>query len=257
MVDEQNYRVLQVTDKHDNVKKSYINPETHFIERESGNLENMAGEWEPMVLTFKDYKMGDGVTVAHHMEQHNATGEMTWEMTAKEVKHNTGVDDAVFMVDDAILIAEAMSLGKWYDISRDVPMWYVCERSDNDGCREEGWSAFGGSCYSVSATLKTYDDAASACEALGAQLVSIESAEENAHVQELSDRRACWIGLAEPPDSENWFWADGTVAGTKGEWSGYTNWEEYEPNNYGGRDEDAAFMNFWEHLNMPEPWSAK
>jgi hypothetical protein len=27
---------------------------------------------------------------------------MTWEMTVKEVKHNTGVDDAVFM-------AEAMS----------------------------------------------------------------------------------------------------------------------------------------------------
>ncbi len=53
VVDEQNYRVLQVTDKHDNVKKHYINPETHFLERVSGNVPNSAGEWEPMVMTFK------------------------------------------------------------------------------------------------------------------------------------------------------------------------------------------------------------
>lgn len=249
VVDEQNYRVLQVTDKHDNVRKHYINPETHFIERESGNMGNMAGEREPMVITFKDYKMVDGVAWAHHMVQHNATGEMTWEGTLKEVKHNTGVDDAVFMAE----AEEAMSLGKWHDGSRDLAIWYVCERSDNDGCREEAWSAFGGSCYAVSDTRKTYDNAASACEALGAQLVSIESAEENAHVQELVGRRACWIGLAEPPDSENWFWPDGTAAGTLLKWSGYTNWDWGEPNNYRGRDEDAAFMNFWGNLGMPEP----
>jgi len=102
VVDEQNYMVLQVTDKHDNVKKFYINPETHFIERESGNMDNFAGEWEPMVNILKDYRMVDGIAWSHHGAQHNATGEMIVEWTFKEVKHNTGVDDAVF-------IAEAMS----------------------------------------------------------------------------------------------------------------------------------------------------
>lgn len=102
VVDEQNYMVLQVTDKYGNVKKCYINPETHFIERMSGNMANFAGEWEPMVLTLKDYKMVDGIAFPHHVAQHNATGEMTLEFTFKEVKHNTGVDDAFFM-------AEAMS----------------------------------------------------------------------------------------------------------------------------------------------------
>ena len=257
LVDEQNFMVLQVTDKHGNVKKHYINPETHFIERESGNMDNSAGEWEPMVMTYKDYKMVDGIAFPGYGAQHNATGEMTMEFTFKELKYNIGMDDAVFMVDDAVLMAEAMSLGKWHDGSQDLVIWYVCERSDNNGCREEGWSAFGGSCYAVSDTRKTYDDAVSACEALGAKLVSIESAEENAYVQELCDRRTCWIGLTESPDSENWFWADGTAAGTNGEWSGYTNWEKGEPNNYDGRDEDVAFMNFWGHLNMPEPWSTK
>ena len=148
-------------------------------------------------------------------------------------------------------------LGKWYDGPRDLAIWYVCERSDNDGCREEGWSAFGKSCYAFSDTRKTYADAASACEAMGAQLVSIESAEENAYVQELCDRRACWIGLTEPPDSENWFWPDGTTGGKKGEWSGYTNWDEGQPDNWRGIDEDAAYMNFWGYLGMPEPWSTK
>ena len=103
VVDEQNYMVLQVTDKHDNVQKLYINPETHFIERQSGNMVNFAGEWEPMVVTLKDYKMVDGIAFPHHTAWHNATGEMIlMESTLKEVKHNTGVDDAVFM-------AEAMS----------------------------------------------------------------------------------------------------------------------------------------------------
>jgi outer membrane lipoprotein-sorting protein len=102
VVDEQNYMVLQVTDKYDNVQKCYINPETHFIERQSGNIANLAGEWEPMVITSKDYKMVDGIAFPHHVVWHDATGEMIWEMTFKEVKHNTGVDDAVFMA-EAIL----------------------------------------------------------------------------------------------------------------------------------------------------------
>jgi outer membrane lipoprotein-sorting protein len=99
VVDEQNYMVLQVTDKHDNVSKSYINPETHFEERMSGNVTNSAGEWEPMVMILKDHKMVDGIAFPHHIAWHNATGEMTLESTIKEVKHNTGVDDAVFMAE--------------------------------------------------------------------------------------------------------------------------------------------------------------
>ncbi len=99
VVDEQNYMVLQVTDKHNNVQKLYINPETHFIERQSGNMVNFAGEWEPMVTTSKDYKMVDGIAFPHHVALHTATGEMIMELTLKEVKHNTGVDDAFFMAE--------------------------------------------------------------------------------------------------------------------------------------------------------------
>jgi hypothetical protein len=72
-------------------------------------------------------------------------------------------------------------------------------------------------------------------------------------VQTLCKLRACWLGLSEPADSENWVWADGAAGGTKGKWVGYVNWEKGEPNNHGGRDEDATFMNFWGDLGMPPP----
>ena len=83
----------------------------------------------------------------------------------------------------------------------------------------------------------------------------IRDAAENAVVQELCGREACWIGLSEPPNSESYVWSDGTEASSSAAgWKGYTNWMFGEPNNYAGRDEDAAFMNFWGNLGMPEPW---
>ena len=146
-------------------------------------------------------------------------------------------------------------LGKWYDSGRGLPTWYVCEKPTDDACPDDGWHGFEGSCYSVSDGLKNYDDAASACSDMAARLVSIDSAQENSHVQELCGHRSCWIGLAEPPKSEQWKWTDGRVAGTKDDWSGFTNWSSGEPNNWAGRDEDAVFMNFWGHLGLPRPGS--
>ncbi len=65
-------------------------------------MENLAEEWEPTVMTIKDYKAVDGVAEPHHFAAYKESGEIIRELTLKEVKHNTGVDDAVFT-------AEAMS----------------------------------------------------------------------------------------------------------------------------------------------------
>ena len=92
-----------------------------------------------------------------------------------------------------------------------------------------------------------------ACKAQRAHLVVIRSAAENRFVENLSRGLSVWIGLSEPSGSEEWVWADGVSAGTKGKWSGYTNWDGSEPNNYGGRDEDVTLMNFWGHLGRPAP----
>jgi len=149
-------------------------------------------------------------------------------------------------------------LGKWYDGGREMPAWYVCERAAEAGsCTGDGWVAYGDSCYRVSEDLQSYPVASELCGLDGAQLVRIESPEENTHVQEMCGHRTCWIGLAEPMDSEEWLWEDGTHLGRKGEWSGYTNWDHDEPNNWGGTDEDATFMNLWLHLDRPAPSKVK
>jgi len=156
-------------------------------------------------------------------------------------------------------------LGKWYDGGRQMRIWYVCERIyvDEKVCEDEAWQHFNGSCYKFNETRADYESAVSACDAQGAQLVKIESAEENAYVQGLCGRKTCWLGLAEPPDSEDWYWVDGTKANLesnwfgKMDWKGYTNWDWGEPNNHNGTDEDATFMNLWLHLGMLEPWSVE
>ncbi|MFQ5770752.1 MAG: hypothetical protein ACE5HX_09460 [bacterium] len=96
-VEGQNYIVLQSTDKHNNVMKFYINPTTYYIEREVGEMLNFEGKKEPMYMTMKDYKMVDGIAMAHHVAQYNEEGKMIWEATMKDCKNNTGVEDAVFM----------------------------------------------------------------------------------------------------------------------------------------------------------------
>ena len=89
---------------------------------------------------------------------------------------------------------------------------------------------------------------------LQGHLTIIESATENAYIQRLVKGRTVWIGLSEPSNSEQWVWANGVAAGSKGCWQGDSNWEPNDPNNHGGRDEDVVFMNFWGHMHRVAPW---
>ena len=161
------------------------------------------------------------------------------------------------------------SLGKWYDAPRSMPIKYVCQKYGSCGIGgrpvlapglapeqiREHVRNFRNSCYVLSSSSASFDDATANCKRWGGALVVIRDAAENAVVQELCGREACWIGLSEPPNSESYVWSDGTEASSSAAgWKGYTNWMFGEPNNYAGRDEDAAFMNFWGNLGMPEPW---
>ena len=96
MMDEQNYQVLQSTDEFGNVSKHYVNAATSYVERQAGEMVNFMGEKEPMYMTFKDYKMVDGMLTCQHVAQYQEDGTLLWEATLKEMSHNTGVSADMF-----------------------------------------------------------------------------------------------------------------------------------------------------------------
>uniref|UniRef100_A0A1I7V4F0 C-type lectin domain-containing protein n=1 Tax=Caenorhabditis tropicalis TaxID=1561998 RepID=A0A1I7V4F0_9PELO len=73
----------------------------------------------------------------------------------------------------------------------------------------------------------TYDQAVSACQGQGAELVTIESSHENDALRKAFDTNALvdesmetWIGLKS--SSGSWLWTDGSVAE-------FTNWAQTQP----------------------------
>nr|XP_024656163.1 CD209 antigen-like protein E [Maylandia zebra] len=77
----------------------------------------------------------------------------------------------------------------------------------------EGWMRFGCSCYFKSTEKKTWSDSRRACQDKGADLVMINSKEEQEFVNELNLRGESWIGLEAKQTSGGyeWEWVDGSA----------------------------------------------
>jgi hypothetical protein len=96
--------------------------------------------------------------------------------------------------------------------------------------------AFGGHTYFASNDLTDWGTAKAAAEGLGAHLVSISNAAENAFVQTIIPSvtfLTAWIGLSDAAMEGDYVWIDGTPYT-------YSNWSGGEPNNAG--DEDYVHM---------------
>ena len=93
-----------------------------------------------------------------------------------------------------------------------------------------------GSCYKFFSKGTNWNTAKSACEALGAKLVVVNSRAENQAVGEkITGGQGSLIGLyRNPKDKSRWLWIDRSRPT-------YTQWDSGEPNNYGGR-EDCVHM---------------
>lgn len=86
-----------------------------------------------------------------------------------------------------------------------------------------------GSCYKLFTVPERWDNARAKCEDLGAQLVKIESAEENDFLKSTylnASGVTFWIGLNDQMQEGEWIWADGSSLGD------YVNWFQ-DPNNLG------------------------
>ncbi|KAL7855607.1 hypothetical protein AOLI_G00192110 [Acnodon oligacanthus] len=94
-----------------------------------------------------------------------------------------------------------------------------------------GWTKFMSSCYYMSFFGKTWEQSRQDCRMKGADLVIINSREEQIFVSGLG--RTLWIGLTDQAVEGHWKWVDGTSLGT-----GY--WLPGEPNNAHYQSENCA-----------------
>ncbi|KAK9531231.1 hypothetical protein VZT92_010670 [Zoarces viviparus] len=95
---------------------------------------------------------------------------------------------------------------------------------------ERGWIRFHISCYCVSTSKRNWALGRQDCIARGADLVIIDSREEQAFINEIQlSHKEVWIGLTDSVTEGTWMWVDGTPVTT-------TYWNAGQPNNLGGNE---------------------
>ncbi|XP_076874367.1 uncharacterized protein LOC143524071 isoform X2 [Brachyhypopomus gauderio] len=99
-----------------------------------------------------------------------------------------------------------------------------------------GWRYFNFSIYSTTTDKKNWSESRQDCRERGADLVIINSREEQEFISKTFPDSEAWIGLTDVDIEGTWKWLDGTPLST-----GF--WWEGEPNQYGG-NEDCAMTGY-------------
>ncbi|XP_051898147.1 hepatic lectin-like [Pristis pectinata] len=123
--------------------------------------------------------------------------------------------------------------------------------SDLTSCPKQ-WTRFKRNCYTFSSSEKTWFEAQSSCESMNANLVVINSAEEQEFLTKKLKNYYYWIGLNDLTYEGDWRWLDGTNYS-----SSLTFWQKGEPNDK--NNEDCAEMlshGLWndQGCNVPQHW---
>uniref|UniRef100_A0A673W5Y4 C-type lectin domain-containing protein n=1 Tax=Salmo trutta TaxID=8032 RepID=A0A673W5Y4_SALTR len=123
------------------------------------------------------------------------------------------------------------------------------------GSCPEGWRRFGCSCYYVSTEGKSWEESRQDCLERGADLVIINSEEEQTFINGFKSVSYVWIGLTDSVTEGTWKWVDGTPLTTprywwSGEPDGVTDQNCGEiayisPDHGVWRDYDCSFSQKW------------
>ncbi|XP_026215290.1 CD209 antigen-like isoform X1 [Anabas testudineus] len=120
-------------------------------------------------------------------------------------------------------------------------------------CFQNGWEYYGGSAYYISSVRKSWNESREDCLQKGADLMIINSREEQTLTRQWQDNM--WIGLTDKEKEGTWKWVDGTPLIT-------SYWGINEPNSFGNREEDCGevrlhkFENNWndESCDVQRVW---
>ncbi|KAM4633041.1 uncharacterized protein ACJ7VT_015130 [Polymixia lowei] len=116
-------------------------------------------------------------------------------------------------------------------------------------CRH-AWTRFRGSCYYISTSSRSWQGARQDCQDRGADLVIINSKEEQTFIAKFYERT--WIGLSDKQVEGEWKWVDGT------DLVGDGFWQEGEPNDAKKKEncvEVSRGSNGWNDLRCSETLS--
>ncbi|XP_049983410.1 CD209 antigen-like protein B isoform X2 [Alexandromys fortis] len=95
------------------------------------------------------------------------------------------------------------------------------------------WTFLRGNCYFVSKYQQNWSRAVKACQEVEAQLVIIQSDEEQSFLQQTSKAKgATWMGLSDLKKEGSWLWVDDSPLSSR--FQKY--WNRGEPNNIGEED---------------------
>ncbi|XP_028713210.1 CD209 antigen-like protein B isoform X2 [Peromyscus leucopus] len=95
------------------------------------------------------------------------------------------------------------------------------------------WTFLLGNCYFFSKSQRNWNNAVKACQEVEAQLVIIQSDEEQTFLQQTSKAKGpTWMGLSDLKKEATWLWVDGSPLSSR--FQKY--WIRGEPNNIGEED---------------------